>query len=524
MGDRVSDVNVAQVGAGAQVDQLAVGRNILQAKINIGALVVPVRFLLALLAVALVLAVAAWFYFVPAQMPPNTTNVAVATFGQVDANGRVQDSARAEELSAWLYGKLQAEKPSLPDGTLLTVWNDRMSFLDKRVPLGRIDTEAQAAELADRIKADMVIYGNLNVGQEPATFVPQFYVRQEKREADELTGSQQLGKILNIDKTVSDLKDYLDQNLQPRAQAVLWFARGIGLDALGEYGKAYQLFCRADQSLTNWDAKQGREILYYFMGREALFAGRSDEIARATKDLPRGEWGNCAPFDNAAGATNAALQWFEKSKALNPDYARAYFGLGQAHAQRANNIVRAKNQENSSAAQYKERLGTARNELASAIENYQAALARLPQGDARSLMNLKTRAALGSAYILVGQTYLLANEAERDVNLVKMAVPDLLRAEAELDPLTRAIPFDQTRFLAQTFLTLGVARQVHGQTAEILEDFAAAKTTYTAATRDFAQCLEIGKREPNDEYLAGTVMPLCARALGEVNQALGKIK
>ncbi len=506
---RGGDVNVAQVGEGAQIDQIAVGRNILQAKINIGTFVLPVRFLLALLGVALLVAVGAWFYFVPATMPPNTTNVAVANFGQTGADGRAENSARAEELSAYLFGKLRTAQPSLPDGTTLTVWNDRMSFLEKRAPLGRIDTEAQAIDLANRIGADMVIFGNLDAGQDPAQFVPQFYVRQEKREADELTGAQQLGKKLNIDKSVGELKDYLDQNLQPRAQAVLWFARGIGLDALGEYAKSYQVFCRADVALTDWDADQGREILYYFLGREALFAARTDEIARATQNLPRAEWGNCAPFNSAAEATDAAQKWFEKSITTNSQYARAYYGVGQAHAQRANAILRVRDQPPAA-------LETARVELASALENYKAALERLPQGDTRSLVDLKTRAAIGSAHILLGQTFALSNQTNA-------AIQEYAEAEAALEGLARAIPSDQTRFLAQTFYTLGVARRLRAHQFDILLDPAMAKVAYTAAVNDFAQCLTIGKREPNDEFLRDDLLVKCADVKMQVEQALASL-
>lgn len=511
---REPDVNTVEIGAGARVEQIAVGRNILQAKINIGALVVPVRFLLALVGVALVVAAAAWFYFVPAQMPLDTTNIAVANFGQVDAQGNAQDNARARELSAWLYGKLQSEKSGLPDGTKLTVWNDAMTFLEKRAPLGRVDNEAQAMELANRVGADMVIYGNLDVNQDPAQFVPQFYVRQAGREADELTGTQPLGKKLIIDKSVPELKDYLDLNLKPRADAVLWFARGIGLDALGEYGRAYQLFCNADMTLTNWDATQGREILYYFMGREALFAGRTDARARATETLGPA-WGTCTPFHNAAEATDAAQQWFEKSKSINDNYARAYFGIGQAHAQRANAIVRDRARDMPG-------LETARTELGQAIENFQAALDRLPQDDSDSLVDLKTRAAMGAAYILSGQTYVLANQADAANHPLEPALSELERAETILEPLTRAIPADQTRFRAQVYLTLGVARRLRGHTFQVLNDAVSAKDAYTHAADDFAQCLEIGKREPNDDFLQNDVLPNCTREQNEVTQALSK--
>jgi Flp pilus assembly protein TadD len=58
-------------------------------------------------------------------------------------------------------------------------------------------------------------------------------------------------------------------------------------------------FKRAD-AVENWTAGDGKEVLAYFIGREALAAGR---------------------FVDATAA-------FSESMSLNPNYARPYIGLG----------------------------------------------------------------------------------------------------------------------------------------------------------------------------------------------------
>src|SRR5512136_761078 len=106
------DIIAANIGEGAQ--NVAVGKFILQNNVRIGALVVPVRFIVALLAVALVVAIAVWIAVVPDKMPESTFNVAVAEFGQLDKNGQLHASKDGASLSEWMFGKLQAEAASLP--------------------------------------------------------------------------------------------------------------------------------------------------------------------------------------------------------------------------------------------------------------------------------------------------------------------------------------------------------------------------------------------------------------------------
>lgn len=485
--------------------------------INVGKVVVPVRFLLALLGVILLVAVAAWFYFVPAKMPPDTTNIAVATFGQKDAQGNFQSSEQGQELSRWLYGKLQEEKAGLPEGTTLRVWNDGMTFLEKRVPIGRIDTEAQAAKLAGDIGADMVVYGNLDVGQNPAEFTPQFYILQEKREADELSGSQPLGPQLFLGKPIGELKPYLDDQLKPRARALLWFAQGIGQDLLGNYHKAYQIFCQAQQAMAGWDDTQGRAVLAYFLGREALFSGQNDDAARKTLNLPADQWGSCKPFNSAVEATDAAGQWFEQSQQLDNTYARAYFGIGQVHVQRANRIVGTIPPDQAGRAQKGEFVADAlqrtRAELDTALTAFQKALSLLPPQGAQSLIDVKTRGAMGNVYILYGQSYILQDN-----------YPDALKsfdsAVEVIGPLIRQIDSSQARLLIQLHLVLATAQRLRGHSFQAQRDSANAQTAYRAALSEFEQCTNLAANEKTDKFVQDTLLPNCTRQRAEIQQAL----
>jgi len=64
------DIIAVNVGQGAR--NVAVGQFVLQNNLQIGTLVVPIRFILVLLLAAAVVAWAAWYLSVPGQMPPNT--------------------------------------------------------------------------------------------------------------------------------------------------------------------------------------------------------------------------------------------------------------------------------------------------------------------------------------------------------------------------------------------------------------------------------------------------------------------
>lgn len=484
-GQTRGDVIAANVGAGAE--NVAVGKFILQNNVRIGTLVVPIRFIAVLVVLALVVALAAWYLLVPATMAEHDVNIAVADFGQRDANGGLSSSTQGKQLSEWLFNKLRDESADLPG---IFLWHDSMNLLQKRAIIGAIPDETAAAKLANDINARIVIYGNLAPNQDPATFTPQFYVRQKKGEADELTGSQQLGKPLPLPTPFNP--EYLNLNLEPRARALVWFARGISLDLLGEYGESYKLFKQAEQNLSDWQNDQGKEVLYYFLGREALFMGQTDAGAQLV-------------FTSAAEATDAAEQSFRKALAIQPNYARAHFGLGQALVQRAQRVVLNRSADAAS-------LDAARADLNAAIKEFQQALTLAAQSSG-SLVAQKTTGALGAAYIALGESY-LANGAPAQ------AEPFFRTAGDTLQPLPEQIPHDEARLRAQSYLTLGTATYLQGAARLAQGDKANAQTLYQSARQQFDQCFQLAVAQQFDNFLKDTVAPNCSKQRADLDKAL----
>ena len=178
--------------------------------------------------------------------------------------------------------------------------------------------------MADDFNARIVIYGNLVPGQSTEAFVPQLYIEQSKGEADELTGSQQLGQPIPIAANVND--EYLQQTLQPIGRALLVFSRGLNNDLNGRYDLAYQVLKQGEGQLTDWN-EEGKEVLSYFIGREALFLGDCESDARIV----------FTPTGNTSGvdlALNEAEQIFMRAQQIAQRNGRTYprrnvwFGTG----------------------------------------------------------------------------------------------------------------------------------------------------------------------------------------------------
>lgn len=534
------DVITSTIESGAQVEQLAVGKNIFQARVHIGALVISIPFLVGLIVVGAVLAFAAWLYFVPATMPLGTTNIAIAQFDQKDAQGNVQNSALASDLSAWLYGNLQEEKAALPQGEALTLWHDSETFLEKRGTIGVIHTEKEAADAAEHLNADVIIYGTLEANQDPARFAPQFYVRnrEKKSEADELVGSEQLGKSLPVPNPIKDNPEYLDSNLKPRTRALVWLARGIGTDLNGEYDKAYQIFCQAEAALTDWQRDQGKEVLYYMKGREALFLGRSDRDADKTQALDATRWGTCKPFQNQVQATDAAQAAFNEALSINRNYARSYFGLGQTYYQRANRLVLSNDLPRylislSGLPAQTDRLfklfaparglviyrpialAAASTNLGRAITQFERAASLLPRDTpAPSRLDIKNGGAWANAYILWGQVYLQANDPVD-------AEASFTHAIEIATPLVSRLGDADARLQAQTNLSLGAAQRLLAHALLLQNRRDESNAALDEARNALDACILAAKKQDAqfDSFTQSTVLPGCVQLQTQVTQA-----
>jgi tetratricopeptide (TPR) repeat protein len=470
--EKRGDVVAAYVGEGAR--DVVIGKNI----IKIGTLVIPTVPVLAILFVVVsALIFVAVNFLGPTKMDARF-NVAVAEVGEIDAEGQMHRSEDGQLLSKWIFDELVAANGKYEDSGV-EIWHDSMSLLEKRVKLGMVsgktpeDRAKAASELASRVDADVVIYGHLTPPKSPAEFVLEFYVKPRVRgEANVTIGRYQLGEPIiipeNFDRTDTLAKEALGTRVANRASALFWLLLGLREDLLGRSEEALAIFRQAEEELTHWKEQgEGKETLYFFIGRSALFLGRYEEAEEALKK---------------------ALQ-------INPTYARAQIVLGSVDFRRVQSLLHPPEERPLQPGDVERAL----NDVEQAIDKYQKGL-ELAQEYHEPLIEIIARLALASAYRLEGEAYFwLQNDVEAN-RFFELAVEEI---SPVLEPLADA---EQYRILAQAYLSLGAA---YTQQAEILrrqEDVTGSRALYEKARAAYAGCIEQEKKAPEDDILRSAII------------------
>ena len=473
------DIVIGQVGEGAT--NVVIGKNNVQ--INVGGrnLSLPIYAIAGALLVILGLLLyplvePIWW---PTQMT-GTYRIAIANFGEIETSGSVRTTARGQAVSKWFFDNLFAEYntatnlPNLDVARTIEIWHDLRSDIDKNVTFGVIkgrtdaEREAAAAHLAARIGAHMVIYGNL---VNDATGLPQldlaFYLAPNVNdETNALVGPHRLSKPLGLPATFDsdnpDANTTVASLLKTRTDAFFWLTVGLALDIQGRSQEALAVFRQAEANLKAWDEHDGKEILYFFIGREELFLGNTGE----------------------------AEAQFRHALTLNPTYARAQVGLGSALLQQARAVA-----------------PTARlqppNLLLQALDAYLHGLELAAQSDDPLLVDL-ANLALAKGYRLLGETYYhLDNlaEARRFFDLTRQKATQIIPS------LTAA---GQYRLVAQAHETVGAAYLQEGELLAGQQEVVTAKSLLTAAQTAYADCTAQG-RQIFDQVLRDQVIERCER-------------
>ncbi len=504
------DIIAANIGAGAQ--DVAVGKFIFQHNVRIGTLVLPARLVLALVAVVLIGAVATWFVVVPDQMPPsNSFNVAVAEFGEELAPGQVRSSKNGADVSLWTFGELRKESKNLPEGFNVTAWHDSMSLLEKRATVGRVEgtdaaTRAQnAAQLAKRLRANMVIYGNLKANQSPADFTPEFYVAPSQTttaDADEVVGRHELGSPMQVPLPVNLLdlgtSDILSTDLKPRVEALAWLIRGLTRDLRGRHDEALDIFWQAEKQLTGWQEDQGKEILYYFIGRQALFLSHDEALAQKK-------------FKSAQDALAAAETALNTALRIKPSYARGHFLLGNVHYQKAQRMLTNPNVSTPE-------LGAAAQSLDAALREYDAALANVDRSPG-SQIEMRVLIQQGFVHRLQGVVARLRGDVAAAQAAFDLAIRELRRAAPQ-------IPGDEYRVAAQTFLGLAATLQEQARLLRIQGEKTESQALFEEALANYDRC--IARADAADAKFDAFMQRLkslnCQRARDGAQQELEQLK
>ena len=494
---QANDTISAQIGADAR--NIVVGKNVIQ----IGTVQIPF-YLAAIIAagvliiVGIVLFNALWPLLQPVTRMAGQFNIAVAQFSEVDANGRGRQTDNGLTLSRWVYDALKTEyatNPALGGLGSVEIWHDSPGIPGKNIELGIVAGATEAARaavagaLANKVGAHMVIYGTVNAAS-PSGVALEFYIAPELQpETSALIGQYQLGAPIPIQlpfDTSGPLGNLaVGTNLQTRTTALFYLTAGLTLDLLGRSQAALEILQQAETKLTYWDDGDGKEILYFFIAREALF------LARQKVDQ--------APEFQAL--TQVAEDAARRALAIQPGYVRAQVVLGGVYLARAQRLPPTERLLEPSA-------------LNLAITNYEQAVAQAAQGEDLFLQSV-AHLALATALRTQGQTYYLTDELTQANQAFDQATALL---DTVIQPLTDA---KQYRLLAQAYQVQGAAYWQQADVYRQQSDAIGQKERLTQARTAFAACVEQGVQVPFDQILHEEVIAKsCQPAQADVEQAL----
>lgn len=180
---------------------------------------------------------------------------------------------------------------------------------------------ASAKALAERLGADLVVYGVVDASQPAGWLAPEFYVNYERfQQFQEITGQFDLGTPITLTSwSEFDELGQMDQQVLARCLALAHVVNGVAHYVDRDYDLAGQSFLAADQ-VPEWQASQGKEVLYVLAANTLL---RRYELAIEQEQARDPQ------------TLDQAQAWIDQALAVDPEYARAWVSLGSLDLQRA---------------------------------------------------------------------------------------------------------------------------------------------------------------------------------------------
>jgi tetratricopeptide (TPR) repeat protein len=342
----------------------------------------------------------------------------------------------------------------------LEIWQDTLPITEKGTRIGVVKNEVDAPELANRLGAQVLIYGNIDP---QGNFTPRFYVSPLVHSGtDQIIGHYSLGNTpVPINSTALD---FAINKVADRTDPLLWLAVGLRQEQLGFAPEALDAFGRAVNAVED---QEGADIIYYFSGDAALFlaqqqTGFNEDLASRSED-----------------AFTEALQ-------INPQSFRAHVGIA------AVNLYRAKNEHHLN-------LEASKPFLDKAIQESQLALQLTSSSPDQELKVLATLALAQTQYFLGAANYQVRRfeEAEAAFNqaiqMLEGISPELAGGSAP-------------RITGLVYQTMGTVYKQMAQIYEITGENEQSLDFYRQARDAYALCIEQGKAGVFDEILTGTII------------------
>ncbi len=490
------DVIIGQVGEGAS--NVVIGKNNVQ--INVGGRNLSVPIYAITLALLIIVGFLVYPLVKPIWWPSQMTggfNIAIADFGVLTADGKVLSSTFGADLSKTVFDQLQTEYTNAKQiGAFkenLTIWQDSQGSTVKNVTFGVIKGSTEqartqaAAALAQRINADMVIYGYLTENEDPKGLVVQFYVKAPTitNEPDAIVGRHRLGVAIAVGMSLSEIeqnavlaKTMVSPSLAVRTKAMFWLTLALTHSWVNDNATALALLLQAEQALPTWKENEGKEVLYFFIGQQALVERRYD----------------------------LAIDRLQRALALNHTYVNALITLGSVYADRAQlyylrgrtlPAALAQCVDHGSFDQAATTAEAALADLTLAAQYDEQALKLAPTSPWPALAN-QARMALGIVHQTQGQAYIFANQMDAANQMLAQSRAELGQV---LGPFTEAQRFD---YLAWASFSLALANRLQAHINLVEENVALnnkdkqqgqdkhaqAITSLTQALGYYQQCLD----------------------------------
>jgi tetratricopeptide (TPR) repeat protein len=231
-------------------------------------------------------------------------NVAVAELAVTGAEQEV-----GLDLSEALYDQIVQDLGDQTDVAIEVAEPGVVGALSGETP--EIRAEA-AAQLADRVEADVVVLGTVRVSPGQTDVAAEFFVSDRN-----LTGAEELAGVYPLDTIELSMTDPLavrrriTELLQPKILALTQLVLGLSHYQLNEHSEAETLF---EDALASWPGTNGRVVVLSLLGNVNGLLGN---VTGLQEDL------------------DAAEGYFGDALSLDPEYARARFGAAEVKYQRS---------------------------------------------------------------------------------------------------------------------------------------------------------------------------------------------
>ena len=229
--------------------------------------------------------------------------IAVAGFAEKGQTGK---SDLGMQLAEDVYLRLSENFSDVDLGVVVTVWGpSQVGMIGGRNRQERADA---AAQLAEKINADIVIYGSVDTSEMWWEVAPEFYVAAHNfYQAEEIVGQYEIGhpfRVIGDQGPATRLE--INNHLATRTGVLFRITMGLVHFQLQQYETALETFDTA-LMLTGAEDKGVRQVLYLWLGNAA---GRMFDL-------------------------DAAETYHQQAIELDPDYARPYVGLAGVYYLRA---------------------------------------------------------------------------------------------------------------------------------------------------------------------------------------------